>query len=906
MVHVMSQTAQTAHSAEAALRHRLTAALDQEGPGRPLLLLVEGAAGTGKSRLVERLRRAVPETTRRVAPGDPLPGDGPVLLVVEDVHQAAGDDSAALRAVLSDPPARLVCVLSYRPEELVAPGLVLGPDTEFPAGLAVVRHVVGPLDVAAVRRMAADALGEDRSTRDLAEALHRVSGGVAQTVVDLLDLLGLEATRASATWQPRPADVDRLGPPPRLTALMVRRTAAVPGEYRRIVLAAAVIAEPASAGELAAVAALTRPEGHDALLAALRHAALEERGDGRYGLLSPAAAAAVRGWMPGPVREELHRRTARTLSRRQPVPWERVAVHRRACGDEQGWLHAVERAVRQLEDAGEPQRAARMLETALAKGSVPRHTRNRLAMLLARCAVVGLRSDQTLDVLRYIVADAGLPPGVRGEIRLDLGLLQCNQMGQVVEGRAELARAVDELAGRPVPLARAMSALAMPYGPDASFDENIVWIERAVEVADASGDPVVQAAVAANQVSVLLNSSDPAAWPLIESLPRDSDLIGCRQQTARGLCNAADAMVWLGQYEKSHALLAEGVELAARSGAAYAEQTGRGCALVLDWATGRWSGLAARARAFVDESGDMPYLASDARMVLGLLALGRGEWADAVDHLTGPGAADLDSGPVPISATASGALIRLALAHDDIDGAVAEAAVAWKRLRAKGIWAWGAELAPWAVEATVRAQAVDRAREMTAEFAAGLEGQDAPSASAALEWTFGVLAEHTGRTAEAATRYGNAAAAYTAMARSYHAALTSAASADCTLALDGDGDGDSGTAIAALADCAAVFDTLGATWDAARVRTDLRRHQPAQEPRVPGRPRYGDLLSPRESEVAQLAVAGMTNREIASTLHLSPRTVEQHVARAIQKSGARSRQGLGQVLGTAPAPSPRQ
>ncbi|MHB0906176.1 helix-turn-helix domain-containing protein [Streptomyces argenteolus] len=72
----------------------------------------------------------------------------------------------------------------------------------------------------------------------------------------------------------------------------------------------------------------------------------------------------------------------------------------------------------------------------------------------------------------------------------------------------------------------------------------------------------------------------------------------------------------------------------------------------------------------------------------------------------------------------------------------------------------------------------------------------------------------------------------------------------------------------------------------------------AKGPRAPGRPRYGDLLSPREAEVAELA-AGMTNREIAATLHLPPRTVEQHVARAIQKSGARSRQGLELALRTA-------
>ncbi|WP_345582612.1 helix-turn-helix transcriptional regulator [Streptomyces prasinosporus] len=888
----MPDTAGAVDEAEAALAGRLASALDTRTTGRPVLLLVEGAAGTGKSRLVDRIGKASAGSVRRAVPGEPPAGDGPVLLVVEDVHRAPAADTARLRALLADPPAHLACVLSYRPEELAEPGLVLGPGTDFPAALTVVRHVLGPLGVPDVHRMAADALGADRCTAGLAAALHRASGGVAQTVVDLLGLL---AASCPAADRPHPGDLDRLGVPPRLGALTLRRAAAVPEEHRRIVFAAAVLDEPAASRDLAAVAGLPGRAGSEGLSAALRAAVLEERGDGRYGFGSPLAAAAVRRSVPGPVREVLHRRAARLLTGRRPVPWERVAGHRRACGDERGWLRAVERAARQFEEAGEQQRAVGLLESALATGPVPERARSRLAMLLARSAVVGLRSDETLKVLRHIVADPGLPPAVRGEIRLDLGLLLCNQMGEVTEGRDELARAVDDLTGRPVPLARAMSALAMPYGPDASFAENVLWIERAVRVAEESGDPVVRAAVAANRVSVLLNSGDPAARPLIESLPRDSDLVGCRQQTARGLCNAADAVVWLGRYEETHALLTEGVTLAARSGAAYAEQTGRGCALVLDWATGRWSGLADRCRAFVAEAGDMPYLASDARMVLGLLCLARGEWADTLHHLTGPGAADLDTGPVPISATVSGALIRLALAHDDVVGAAAEAAAAWKRLRAKGIWAWAAELAPWAVEATLRAGDALTAGAMTEEFAAGLAGHDAPSADAALAWTRGVLAEHTGGRAEAVACYERSAAAYRALPRPYHAALTAASAARCALAPEEDG----GSAVAVLTDCAAAFDALGATWDAARTRADLRRHRPAGERRSPGRPRYGDVLSPREAEVAELAAAGMSNREIAATLHLSPRTVEQHIARALQKTGVHSRQQLARALGPA-------
>lgn len=58
-------------------------------------------------------------------------------------------------------------------------------------------------------------------------------------------------------------------------------------------------------------------------------------------------------------------------------------------------------------------------------------------------------------------------------------------------------------------------------------------------------------------------------------------------------------------------------------------------------------------------------------------------------------------------------------------------------------------------------------------------------------------------------------------------------------------------------------------------------------------------MSPREGEVAELAATGLTNREIAATLYLSPRTVEQHVARAMRKLGIASRQGLANEVSRA-------
>ncbi|MYS76132.1 helix-turn-helix transcriptional regulator, partial [Streptomyces sp. SID5926] len=152
-------------------------------------------------------------------------------------------------------------------------------------------------------------------------------------------------------------------------------------------------------------------------------------------------------------------------------------------------------------------------------------------------------------------------------------------------------------------------------------------------------------------------------------------------------------------------------------------------------------------------------------------------------------------------------------------------------------------------------------------------------------------------------------AAYRELPRPYAWALTTEGAARCSLTggaeasgaaggaagdrSDGAAGADGGRAqaVASLRRCVEEYTELGAVYDAARARTLLRSHQPPQA-RRPGRPAFDDRLSPREREVAELAARGLMNREIAVVLHLSPRTVEQHVARAIRKTGALSRRDL--------------
>jgi DNA-binding CsgD family transcriptional regulator/tetratricopeptide (TPR) repeat protein len=82
-----------------------------------------------------------------------------------------------------------------------------------------------------------------------------------------------------------------------------------------------------------------------------------------------------------------------------------------------------------------------------------------------------------------------------------------------------------------------------------------------------------------------------------------------------------------------------------------------------------------------------------------------------------------------------------------------------------------------------------------------------------------------------------------------------------------------------------IFEQLGAQLWAARTRGELRP--------LGGRPTSGEILTPGEQRVAELAASGLTNRQVAAALFISPKTVESNLARAYRKLDIRSRAELG-------------
>ncbi|WP_419994652.1 ATP-binding protein [Streptomyces boninensis] len=90
-----------------------------------------------------------------------------------------------------------------------------------------------------------------------------------------------------------------------------------------------------------------------------------------------------------------------------------------------------------------------------------------------------------------------------------------------------------------------------------------------------------------------------------------------------------------------------------------------------------------------------------------------------------------------------------------------------------------------------------------------------------------------------------------------------------------------------------LFAAAGAIPWADRARTELEAAGESHDP-VTGT-RFA-RLSPQEREVVRLAATGATNREIATQLFLSPRTIGHHLYRAFPKLGISSRTELANLL----------
>ncbi|TCO52461.1 helix-turn-helix transcriptional regulator [Actinocrispum wychmicini] len=187
------------------------------------------------------------------------------------------------------------------------------------------------------------------------------------------------------------------------------------------------------------------------------------------------------------------------------------------------------------------------------------------------------------------------------------------------------------------------------------------------------------------------------------------------------------------------------------------------------------------------------------------------------------------------------------------------------------------DLLPDAVRLAVQVGDLTMASSITARVESNVDS--GPRRRAAALYCRGLLDQNPAQLLEAAAQYSTAG-------RPLPRAKALEAAAIAFVAV-----GDRTSARAAFTLAGNVYEDLAATWDIARLAAIQRSAGIRRGPRVAHRKAsHGwESLTPTESTIAALVVSGMTNRQIAARLFLSPRTVGTHVSHILTKLGVGSR-----------------
>ncbi|OKJ03267.1 helix-turn-helix transcriptional regulator [Kitasatospora sp. CB01950] len=800
---------------------------------------------------------------------------GRVVLVVEDAQWADRASRELLLLLARDPRPGLSLLVTYRAEELAGGVPVLGAAYRCPPGVAGGLVQLGPLEEAEVRELAAREWSAE-AVPELVAVLSERSGGLPALVVE-----DLAALRESGPHSEPAVALAETELPRGLRDVVAERLAGLGPDALTVAETVAVLDAPTSEEVIGEVAQLSAERVATALVEALRAGVLAEPMAARYAFCREPVRQVAYRRIPGPVRSALHRRVIAVLRAAEPQPLARIAAHTRALGDRAAWQGVAEEAAEQTAEQGDPAAAGLLLRELLAETDLAPERRVRAARALSAIAANAADDTASTAALGGIVADPRLPVPDRGEIRLTLGLRVAVQGGDRA-GFAQIERAADELAERPARAARALVALAMNErdGAGAAAREHMAKAAAALEV---EPDEEVAAAYRATLLTFQAREGDPALWPELDRLPRDSTNPELVRQTTRALYNVGDIALDTGHDQRAGRLLAESRALARQAASSYLECYSRIALLRLDGLAGRWQGLEERFAALGTEFPDVAMAGVERAMLLGRLAAARGRLAVARAEFTSAAEYGERESQVTAALRAAAGLGALELAEHGGAAAAAVVASAVAILRQAGAWARSGELLPVAVETARAIGDIDAARHLTEEAAEALGGVDAPAAHAGLELARGHLLDGLGGTGTetgggAAEAYRRARDAWRAIGRPYEAARAEERLARVLA------EHDSQAAAEWLTAAEAAFTTLGAASDAARcqhVRRDLGLGRTAS----PGRRGYGEALSPRERQVAELVAQGAGNQDIAQALFLSPRTVEHHVASVLRKLG---------------------
>ncbi|MGH6653740.1 MAG: ATP-binding protein [Actinocrinis sp.] len=846
----------------------------------------ESLADPGAAR--HRLIRALAELLDRL---------GVSVLVVEDVHWADEATMDFLLFLASRRPQRIGLLLTYRAEDL--PGDSLLPRlSAFGASGAcggLARVTLGGLEPPQVAQLVSSMLDDERVSPAFAGLLHSRTEGVPLALEESVRLLHdrSDLIRRDGEWIRK--TLDEIDVPPSIRDAVTERVGRLGADAQRILLAAAVLVDPETEDVLARVSGLPAASAWVALREAALSGLVAEDHLGRIAFRHVLAARAVYDRAAGSDRRAAHSRAAAALEPQRPTPVARLAYHHRAAQETALWCRYAEQAADLALATGDHPTAVGLLHELLTSGGLPAGDVARIAQKMPVLTFTGyLRRVDVISTLRTVLDDPRLSRSDRGRIRGQLGRMLMH-VGEYAAGTEEIQRAIPDLADRPIEAARALSTLGGPVGSLWPASEHRRWLDRAAQVVESAGAAIPEGErqiLTIDRITALLDLAEQSGWDLAAAFPASDESVPQEAlNLARLSLNTGNAAMQWGHLQDARRRLAIAGDVARR----HRYQRLRDMTLVtlmhLDWFTGSWGGLAERLRHWA-RLDDEPLMQLDSRLVLGLLGAAVGDDPAAEDNVRAVRDESTRRGIADMSMESTGALARLRLAAGDVDEALSLTDDAVQVVAGKGMWLWATETVPVRVAALTAAKCGGEAEDLVATFARGLGERPIPSAHASLATCRALLADGRADYAEAAHAWDAAAVAWQALPRPYYALLAREQKARSLLKI-----GETDAALSQWAETARGLASLGAKQDADRVARTLTRHGGRPPgPRKAGRRGYGDQLSPREQEVVELLLSGLTNREIAIALSRSPKTVAAQLNSAMRKHGVTTRTALAVVV----------
>lgn len=784
---------------------------------------------------------------------------GPVLLAIDDVHWLDAQSAAVLYSVLRRlEPSRLGVLVTRRSTEsspLRLEDLAAGPD-------AVARLTVGALTVGALQRVLRDRLGRPLP-RSVLVRVHRVSRGNPLFALELARALDRDGMPRAGDPLPVPDDVREL---------VRARVRVLPDSTRTMLVAAAAASRTtvellrrASGREVAGDLELAEREG---LVATRQQVVSFEHPLFADAILATATESELRA---------THRSLAEAVESRE------ARARHRALGcsapDEEA-AELAHGAAREALLRGAPVAAAELVELALEIGAEDSPARSERVLDRAIFLYCANEPRRALDVLEAVADWSEWPAGLEARAR---GLLV--ELVLLTDGLHDAAERAERMLREPLRMetrARVLSHLSNAYSYDLARATRCD--DEAMRLLDELGDDADPGTCARtlcyrvrNRLGLGygLDRADVERVVAYESLLPPERLAVERVSYRLGIWlrhvdDLDGSRAWL-ERELEHAvtvsdeflqitLLAHlGLTLCARGDL-------RGARLRMD-----------QAASLADELGVRPADLLGARALveahLGADELPRSLARDALEA-----SGERKSEPGAIYASAALGLLELSVADE-------RAAFGHLRDALDGIEAAGLrEPGIYRVHANAAEAALGVGDRELARSLADLLLEHATSTghrwSNATGWRLrALLAAADGRLDDAREASEQALRLLDDLGMSFERARTLLAAGVIERRAR-----RRTRARELLAEATEELERLGASAWAARARHELDRVGLRRSPR--------DELTAGERSVAELAAAGLKNREIAAALFVSPKTVEANLGRAYRKLGVRSRSEL--------------